>query len=73
MSSSDPRDILLEVNRLEKKRKIRNFLNVWVSVIEGYTLAATYTLSSILQEIQAKDVSCSQDRILQMGSKKQKD
>lgn len=73
MSSSDPRDILLEVNRLEKKRKIRNFLNVWVSVIEGYTLAATYTLSLILQEIQAKNVSCSQDRILQMGSKKQKD
>lgn len=73
MSSSDPRDILLEVNRLEKKRKIRNFLNVWVSVIEGYTLAATYTLSPLLQEMQAKDISCSQDRILQMDSKKQKD
>lgn len=46
---------------------------MWVSVIEGYTLAATYTLSPLLQEMQAKDISCSQDRILQMDSKKQKD
>lgn len=34
MSSSHPRDVLLEVSRLEKKRKIKNFLNVWVNVIE---------------------------------------
>lgn len=48
MSSSDPRDVLLEVSRPEKKRKIENFLNVWVSVIECCPLVVTDTLSPTL-------------------------